>query len=140
MSKVQAGLDVTEMLLKAGANTEHGDQFGETPIFIGMSINCPEVIEMLIRYGADMYAVSDRGLLPIHRGCTGGHVEAVRTLLNHGVDCNTLATNGYTPLHCAIQKQTIGILNLLLSLPDIKFDETHIETALYNRDRLAILL
>ena len=57
MSKDKESLEVTEMLLKAGADTEHGDQYGETPIYIGMAINCPEVLEVLIKYGADMYAV-----------------------------------------------------------------------------------
>lgn len=127
-------------LLEHGADIEHADNTGATPLFIAVTTLSPNSVRVLLDFGANVTAISHRGFMPLHEGCIRGHVETVKILIEHGVDINIESPAGYKPLHCAILSETTEILTYLLTFPDIEIDESHIEQALYSVDRLKIIL
>ena len=57
-------LEITEMLLKAGANVDATDMMGRTPLFFAAKNSFVDMVKLLISYEADPFLASKKGETP----------------------------------------------------------------------------
>ncbi|MBK8459168.1 MAG: ankyrin repeat domain-containing protein [Micropruina sp.] len=77
----QADPDAASLALRAGANLEHRDAQGRTPLLQAVTLDRVDVIRLLVSLGADTNAVDDRQDTPwLVTGVTGS-VPALEALL-----------------------------------------------------------
>ncbi|XP_071948207.1 poly [ADP-ribose] polymerase tankyrase-1-like [Antedon mediterranea] len=87
---------VTELLIRKGANLVDKDKEGQTPIHISSSKNHHDVIEILLKNGAKVNSVDNLGQTGLHRAAQEGHVQACRVLLAYGADATIPSLQGFT--------------------------------------------
>lgn len=114
---VQGGwLEVTELLLKAGADPNQNSTARSTPLYEA-AIRHPGsgLAKLLLRYGADPNGVYRRhGLTPLFPAIENGDVALVRLLVKQGADVNHQDKDGNTPLIRAASTGNAEIVKLLL--------------------------
>jgi len=79
-----------ERLLRAGADPDFRNRFGETALFYAAGSGWDEVIELLIEHGADIRAIDSGGVTPLMRAVGYGHTAAARVLVDAGSDVNAI--------------------------------------------------
>lgn len=96
-----------------GADINHRDDFGRTPIFhiVRMDGN----VSMLIKLGAKVDVVCDDGFTPLHIAATRGKKKAMRALLKAGADieAQTKDYDGFghfTPLEIVLYKSDLSCI------------------------------
>lgn len=100
-------LDCLTLLLEAGADVDHLDDHGATPlqrqaVSAGLSL-----LQLLLDHGARMDVRSNSGWTPLHTVATFGGVITVDLLLARGADPNAKNRSGFTPLHEALRDGNI---------------------------------
>lgn len=88
-------LEITQVLLNAGASLTEGDKFGQTPLHWAATSGNVQLINYLIQHGADVNARTNDGSTPLFS--SRSKIESMRTLLNAGADINATDNEGYTP-------------------------------------------
>lgn len=90
-------LEMTELLLRAGAKPSAANQSGATPMLLAAMNGSSAILERLIRAGADPNApVSDTGDTALMIAARTGKADAVKVLLGHGANVNAKETWGGT--------------------------------------------
>ena len=79
MQRVQAAL-------AAGADVNHQDIIGSTPLFCAASSGHKEIVELLIHAGADKDRQTSDGSTPLLRAAERGHKEIVELLIRAGAN------------------------------------------------------
>jgi ankyrin repeat protein len=82
-----------EALIQAGADVNHMDERGTTPLHAACS---KEIVEALLRAGADVHSRDHHGRTPLHSARSAKIAEA---LLRAGADVNSRCLRNVTPLH-----------------------------------------
>jgi uncharacterized protein len=93
-------LEMTELLLQAGADVKAGTRIGAiTPLFMACKNGSAAIIEALLKAGASASSPDEHGTTPLMMGAASGSADAVKILLDHGVDVNAKeAAHGQTAL------------------------------------------
>ncbi|KAL8603592.1 hypothetical protein ACOMHN_022544 [Nucella lapillus] len=108
--------ELVSLLLAKGADIEHRDKKGFTPLILGATAGHLEVVEILLDHGADIEAQSERTKdTPLSLACSGGRYEVVELLLNRGANKEHRNVSDYTPLSLAASGGYVNIIKLLLS-------------------------
>ena len=97
------GQRVITLLLEHGADIEHRDVDGRTPLSHATgSLNGPEVVTLLLEKGANVHAADKRGMTPLF-WTTYKQVDTdvAKVLIQHGADVNARDADGLTPLSLA---------------------------------------
>ncbi|KXZ51175.1 hypothetical protein GPECTOR_13g662 [Gonium pectorale] len=94
-------VEVTRLLLNAGANKDAADKDGGTPLQSAAGNGHVDTVRALLRAGANKEAATKDGGTPLHRAAWRGYVEVVETLLRAGVNKEAADKDGWTPLHSA---------------------------------------
>src|SRR5438128_1826874 len=82
-------LEMTQLLLKAGANVKAATRLGElTPLFMAAKNGNAAIIESLLKAGADAKSANSAGTTPLMLAAASGMVSAVSVLLDGGADVN----------------------------------------------------
>ena len=90
-------LEMTETLLKAGANATAANQSSATPMLLAAMNGNAAILERLVQAGADPNApVSETGDTALMLAARTGKVDAVKALLDHGAKVNAKETWGGT--------------------------------------------
>lgn len=90
-------LEMTELLLGAGAKPSAANQSGATPMLLAAMNGSAAILERLIRAGADPNApVSDTGDTALMIAARTGKADAVKVLLGQGANVNAKETWGGT--------------------------------------------
>lgn len=148
-------LQITELLLKQGANVHTmDDEGGWTALHEAAAHNRIDFAQLLIKYGADVNEkahantekFNDFGDTPLIVAASNGHLEMVTFLLEQGADINTPDNNGITPLHAAVNNYHTEVVEYLLSQKaevntwDSRCQETPLNRALDNNNKEIIAL
>jgi ankyrin repeat protein len=114
---VQANdLELTELLIQAGAHVTSANQAGATPLLLATVNGNAAIMERLITAGADPNAAltksADTALMMASRT---GKVDAVKVLLDHGAQVNAKETwGGTTALMWAVSEHHPEVARLLI--------------------------
>ena len=100
----RASAAVLNALLKAGADPEAPNDYGETALHIAATHNRDlPVIKTLIEAGADPNEPGNLGYTPLHAAAeSNGNPEVIKTLIEAGADPSARSERGATPLHYAV--------------------------------------
>jgi len=138
---------ILRRLLEAGADLEHLDGKGRTPLALAVgSVSYGHypararlqmyALRALLDLGADFNRIYN-GKLPIHVASMFNHLEAIQTLSERGCDLNQKDAAGDTPLLCAMRdlregKETaLRVINYFLGQGvDVSCRDNHGYTAL----------
>mmetsp|Transcript_22890 Transcript_22890/g.73709 ORF Transcript_22890/g.73709 Transcript_22890/m.73709 type:complete len:325 (-) Transcript_22890:5-979(-) len=117
LSSVNFGYaNITEMLLRAGANQNKAMHDGAGPLFLAAKKGDLSQVKLLLKYGANVNAVCHSGsVTPLHAAARNAHTEVARLLLEHNADVNAKAVNDVTPLMIAAGRGAADLCELLLS-------------------------
>ena len=79
-----------------------------------------DLVNFLIVNGVDVNATNNHGSTPLMIAITNGNYEAIERLIKAQDIKINQPVQSFTPLHCAVINQSIPIIKLLLSHPDIR--------------------
>ncbi|KAI1287518.1 hypothetical protein F5Y03DRAFT_405496 [Xylaria venustula] len=145
-------LDTAAILLKHGAQIDHLNALGRTPLHEAIFGSDTEAIKFLIENGADLNARTEArsfddfdmhrsgisGILPLHEAIRTWNSEAAELLVAGGADITKLSPDGWTFLDLALLERNELITNLLyrhgarfsdFDVPENTFTETGREMA-----------
>jgi len=109
-------LEMTEMLLRAGAHPSAANQSGATPMLLAAMNGNAAILERLIQASADPNApVSKTGDTALMMAARTGNVDAIKVLLDHGAAVNAKETwGGTTALMWAVAERHPEVVQLLV--------------------------
>uniref|UniRef100_A0A914WJL1 SAM domain-containing protein n=1 Tax=Plectus sambesii TaxID=2011161 RepID=A0A914WJL1_9BILA len=87
-------IEIVELLLEHGADTELCNQVGLTPFLHACYHGREEVVELLLQKGAKINTQTFMGASGLTLASLGGHTDLVRTLLTYGLSINPPAMPG----------------------------------------------
>lgn len=114
-AKVRNALDIVKFLIEKGANVDHADGHGITPVFVASSEGNLEVLKFLTEKGCDLEKTSASGRTPLWIACKlNRSTEIVRYLLEKGVDSNTPDFDKISPVWIASFYGHLNIVECLV--------------------------
>lgn len=112
---VRNNLDLTQFLLREGANPNIQDNQGMAPIFIiGISSLDYFIAAMLLDWGSDLEIVDRSGHTVLHFAIHNTSYRLVELLLVSGARLYSADLDGFTPLHYALRWECLPLIKLLL--------------------------
>ncbi|XP_066501703.1 poly [ADP-ribose] polymerase tankyrase-1 [Hoplias malabaricus] len=87
---------VTELLLRKGANVNEKNKDFMTPLHVAAERAHNDILEVLQKHGAKMNAVDTLGQTALHRAALAGHLQTCRLLLSYGADPAIISLQGFT--------------------------------------------
>lgn len=108
LATLKGSIKVCEMLIERGANVNHCNSNGHTPVQYAGSKNHKELLIYLLDCGGDPNARDHIGDSPLHRVASMERFECLRTLLTHPKTKGTISVDaqnqqGNTALHLACE-------------------------------------
>lgn len=123
-------IEILKLLLKAGADFNMKDAYGDTPIHLAISEGHVEIVKLLIDAGIDINLKDYDGSTPLHSAANKDKKDIIKLLLNAGADVNIKDYYGQTPLHVA--KDNDEVVKILLDAgADIKIKDNNGDTPLH---------
>ena len=107
--------EITQILIKAGADVNAVDKNGRTPIRMAARYGNVAMVSVLIKAGADVNAADKNGRTPIRMATGYGYKVVVSMLIKAGADVNAADRYGSTPLHLAAEKGHKKVALLLVN-------------------------
>ncbi|HYD17674.1 MAG TPA: ankyrin repeat domain-containing protein [Patescibacteria group bacterium] len=113
--------DVTELLLRAGANPKQGkkNDADATPLEDAVNFGKVEVVETLVRHGGYIQGKMVDGRTLLHRAVEKGKTRMVVAMIRAGADANERTANGSTPLIMAVSMRLTEVAEALLEFPEV---------------------
>uniref|UniRef100_A0AAY4B640 Poly [ADP-ribose] polymerase n=1 Tax=Denticeps clupeoides TaxID=299321 RepID=A0AAY4B640_9TELE len=87
---------VTELLLRKGANINEKNKDFMTALHVVAEKAHNDIMEVLQKHGAKMNAVDTLGQTALHRAALAGHLQTCRLLLSFGADPSIVSLQGFT--------------------------------------------
>ncbi|XP_076836958.1 poly [ADP-ribose] polymerase tankyrase-1 isoform X3 [Brachyhypopomus gauderio] len=87
---------VTELLLRKGANVNEKNKDFMTPLHVAAERAHNDILEVLQKHGAKTNAVDTLGQTALHRAALAGHLQTCRLLLSYGADPAVVSLQGFT--------------------------------------------
>ena len=98
-------IDDINVLLKAGADPNIANTYGDTCLHDAVSAACDkEVLQAIIEHGADVNAANKNSETALMMAREKSNAAAIHVLLNAGADPNIANADGYTSLHHTVRK------------------------------------
>jgi len=114
-------LEITEILLSAGANANGTTRDGRTAICEAANIGATEIIELLIKHGADLeLSHTEFADTPLINAAGKDHIAAFKVLLTAGANIRASQIGGWTALHYALLNKNSEMAFMILKYsPDV---------------------
>ncbi|KAG8184302.1 hypothetical protein JTE90_008987 [Oedothorax gibbosus] len=107
--------ELVTLLLARGADIEHRDKKGFSPLMIAGTAGHAGVVEILLNHSVDIEAPAERTKdTALSMACSGGRYEVVDILLARGANKEHRNVSDYTPLSLAASGGYVNIIKLLL--------------------------
>ncbi len=106
--------DHIRLLLQLGADVNHLDINGRTPLMLAASMGRLSSVEMLMKNYAAHDLIDNFGWSALMFGVYYNHIRVVTFMLNNGVDPNQISPQGLTALKIAQEHKRIKMVDLLL--------------------------
>ncbi|XP_070541191.1 poly [ADP-ribose] polymerase tankyrase-2-like [Ptychodera flava] len=106
---------VTELLIRKGANLNDKNKDFLTPLHVATEKNHVDVMETLLKHNAKVNALDSLGQTALHRAAHDGSSQACRLLLTYGIDSSIVSLQGLT----AAQMATENIKLMLQEEPPV---------------------
>lgn len=107
--------EITEILLKAGADVNSTTSDGRTALQEAAKIGATGIVEILVRHGADLdLAATEYADTPLISAAAKGHAATVKALLTAGANVRAAQYGGWTALHFALQNKDLEIACMIL--------------------------
>uniref|UniRef100_A0AAQ6ANN0 Poly [ADP-ribose] polymerase n=1 Tax=Amphiprion ocellaris TaxID=80972 RepID=A0AAQ6ANN0_AMPOC len=87
---------VTELLLRKGANINEKNKDFMTPLHVAAERAHNDILEVLQKHGAKVNAVDTLGQTALHRAALAGHIQTCKLLLSYGADPSIVSLQGFT--------------------------------------------
>jgi Ankyrin repeats (3 copies)/Ankyrin repeat len=119
-ASIRGNADITEILLKKGADVNIIDSGGLTPLRATLlyrreyNNSKNNVVRLLLEYGAIKDTKNEKGNTPLHEATMVGNINAIKLLLEDGIDVDATNNDGRTALHLAAIYEYDDIIQLLL--------------------------
>ncbi|XP_076037477.1 uncharacterized protein LOC143022944 [Oratosquilla oratoria] len=110
----QGFLDILQLLLNNGGDTEVSDKNGQTALHHAALNDKAACCQELLGKGALVAATNNDGDTPLHVAVKHDSIEVCQKLLESNNIVDKINKKGYTPLHIAIKECNKIILSLLL--------------------------
>lgn len=106
--------DLTELLIKNGANVNFQDAFGVAPLHGASRTNQLEVIKLLVENKADVNLPTTTGKeTPLHYAARYNNPDVVKFLLEKGANKEAKDASGTTPYEAAKKENAEKVIPLL---------------------------
>jgi len=106
--------EITEMLIKNGADVNFRDAFGIAPMHGAARTNYPEIVQILIDNKANVnLPTTDGKETPLHYAAKYNNPDVVKLLLSKGADKSAKDAGGMTPYEAAKKDNADKVLDLL---------------------------
>ncbi len=113
-----------ELLLKLGANINHRDRNGRTPLMLACSTGRTQLLQRLLDNYANPDLIDQFGWSALMFAVYYNHVRMVRLLLEYGANVNASSDKGLTALKVATQYDRQLLVDLLIDYGAIVEDES----------------
>ena len=107
-------IDVINILLENGANTEQRTSDEETALHLAIETKDLGLIKLLIKHGADLEARDGNKETALKSAVRTGRIEILEYLINQGSDVNAIGKSDTTPLTTATYKGDKEAIELLV--------------------------
>ena len=114
-------LDITDFLLKHGADIHQKDERGNNLLFIAVWKDNPQLLEYLISKGIDVNEANNHGQTPLMKAAKSENgIEMIKILLKHGADKTIKDKDGRTAYkHITMFNMDPKVKELLAVTPTI---------------------
>jgi len=100
---------VMTLLLKAGANPDAENDFGQTALSLAAFYDNADLVTLLLAHGANVaHRNNGHGQTALYEAIGGDHPDIITILLAHGANINTRDIEGATPLAIALGYSSRG--------------------------------
>ncbi|MES1908751.1 MAG: hypothetical protein MHM6MM_001625 [Cercozoa sp. M6MM] len=113
-ARAKDGNDVIRLLIEAGANVDHQNVKGVTPLIAAAMRGNTANIDTLIEHGASIHAESHKGDTALSLCVWKNHAEAAQVLVERGANVKHVDSFGDTVLLDAAKHGNTALLDLLL--------------------------
>lgn len=97
----QVAVDLTKLLLEKGANPNLANDYGETPLHIGICDQRLAIVQALLEKGAHVDLETPEGATPLYIAVVVGNIDIIALLLEKGADPNAKTQGMRSPLELA---------------------------------------
>jgi len=99
----EGNLNTVIQQLNTGADVNHANENGDTPLTYAAFMGHLEIVDLLIEKGAQVNAKGLAGWTPLHLATQRGHKKITELLIEKGADINATTEDGFggTPLDVA---------------------------------------
>ena len=112
----RGSLEMTRLLLEAGAHPDLGDIGERTPLYYAAQHGHTEIARLLLAHHADPRAPSHLGLTPFLMAAYYGHADVVKLFVNAGIGHAEADRNGQTMLYSAVEGRQADLTRYLVGL------------------------
>ena len=108
-------LERVRLLVEQGAEKDHCDEHGCTPLWWASCYGYIEMARYLVELSATLDKANNYGGIPLTAAASNGHLEVCRYLLEQGTDRDKATDSGWSPLHLSAYNGHLVITMLLMS-------------------------